>query len=121
MNEPGVERLNRYVNLPTEWETDAGSGLDFMLCEALSFGAVERNFDKARQAIQFFNTGGRTWPKSESRLPGSLAQRRLPVGAGVPVRVRRGPARVGFWANDHIHLMGWNPRPLTNPRRVHLM
>lgn len=95
VNEPGVERLNRYVNLPAEWETDAGSGLDFMLCEALSFGAVERNLDKARQAIQFFYNLDKvrwmagypfealSWPRPTTATSWAF-QCRLALGARLP-------------------------------------
>ena len=44
--------LNRFVNLPVEWETKLGSGFDTLKMEALDFGAWSRNLDLAKMAIR---------------------------------------------------------------------
>ena len=63
---PQGGRLNRHVNLPTQWQTKAGSNLDRMKVEALSWGATYRNHGLAREAMQFaFND--LTWAKADSR------------------------------------------------------
>jgi len=40
--------LNRYINLPLEWETQSGSGFDTFLIEGFQFAGVDRNLDKVR-------------------------------------------------------------------------
>src|SRR5262249_18375318 len=44
-------RLNRFINLPVEWQTQATSGLDTAKIEALGFTTGMRSLDLAREAI----------------------------------------------------------------------
>ncbi|MEJ7605291.1 MAG: hypothetical protein WKF37_03265 [Bryobacteraceae bacterium] len=103
-------RLNRYINLPSEWETKAGSNLDRIKMEALDFGAWSRNLDLARTAIDFPIALG--WPK-ESVLHlvpvfrgGYPWEKELAMaaGAGIP--------SINLWAFDHVCIYGWPPAPL---------
>jgi len=48
VNDPNTRRLNRYINLPIEWEAKAGSGLDTFLVEGFQFAGIDRNLDKVR-------------------------------------------------------------------------
>ncbi len=48
VNDPNTRRLNRYINLPAEWEAKAGSGFDTFLIEGFQFAGVDRNLDKVR-------------------------------------------------------------------------
>ncbi|HYI96587.1 MAG TPA: hypothetical protein VEX68_23800 [Bryobacteraceae bacterium] len=96
--------LNRFVNLPIEWETKASSGLDSLKTEALDFGAWSRNLDLARTAIELPFTLG--WPKDSVRhlVPvfrsGYAWEKEIGIAhsAGVPV--------INLWAFDHVCIFG---------------
>ena len=53
-------QLNRFINLPVEWQQQSSSGLDCMKIEALAFGSTQRNLNLAQEAIQLFPAFG--WP-----------------------------------------------------------
>jgi hypothetical protein len=95
-------RLNYAVNLPLEWKTQPGSGLDRMKIEALAFGSGLRNLNLAREAAELFPGFG--WPRDRLRylVPvfGSACPwvRELGLAAGVGI-----PAN-NLWAFDHICL-----------------
>lgn len=61
---PQGGRLNRAVNLPSQYLAQAGSGLDRLKMEALSWGATYRNFANAQGAIAFPVTSPANWPLS---------------------------------------------------------
>ena len=101
--EPDPQRLNRYINLPAEFEQKAGSGLDEFRMEALNFGAFDHNLDRARRAFQY--------------PYGTLAWAKADVSYNLPVMTPHGPwareyllarresiARMVFWAKDHFDL-----------------
>jgi hypothetical protein len=48
VNDPATRRLNRYINLPVDWETKAGSGFDTFLIEGFQFAGIDRNLAKVR-------------------------------------------------------------------------
>ena len=95
-------RLNRYINLPVEWQQPATSGFDRVKVEALAFGSAMRDMNLASDAIHLFRDFG--WS------PGALAylvpvfgiatpwQREvaLAIGAGIPL--------INLWAWDHVCL-----------------
>jgi hypothetical protein len=96
-------RLNRFINLPVEWQAPSTSGLDGIKVEALAFGANLRNLDLAREAVALFPAFG--WPRSSLRYlvpvfgtatpwPKELA---LVWAAGLPV--------ANLWAIDHVCLL----------------
>jgi hypothetical protein len=95
-------KLNRFVNLPLEWQLKPSSGLDRMKVEALAFSAGMRNLDLALEAIELFPGFG--WPLDSLRylLPvfGSATpwnrELSLAKGAGIPA--------INLWAFDHICL-----------------
>jgi hypothetical protein len=95
-------QLNRFVNLPAEWQQQSTSGLDSMKVEALAFSTSLRDLDLARQAIDLFPAFG--WPVGALRylVPvfGSADpwERELALvwGAGLPF--------ANLWAIDHICL-----------------
>ncbi|HYO80937.1 MAG TPA: hypothetical protein VES20_06020 [Bryobacteraceae bacterium] len=97
-------RLNRFINLPAEWEQKGTSGLDRLKTEALDFGAWSRNLDLARTAFLLPVELG--WPKDSLRhlvpvfRPGYPWEKEvaMALGAGIPV--------VNFWAWDHICIYG---------------
>lgn len=113
---PQGGRLNRRVNLPTEYETKSGSGLDRMKMEALSWGSFYRNRDKAVESIKFPTTAPLTWPKADTaylvpNFNGGCAWESEYLEA-----VKAGSPLVNFWAFDHVCLLSW-PLPLPNPAR----
>jgi hypothetical protein len=110
--------LNRFVNLPSEWETKATSGFDRIKMEALDFGAWSRNLDLARTAIEFPLALG--WPRDSVRhlVPVFRAgytwekEVAMATGAGIPV--------INLWAFDHVCIFGLPPTPGSTGRSVHL-
>ena len=106
VNEPVVKRLNRYVNLPSEFEAKAGSGLDRLKMEGLAYGAYDRNLDKARGAVRFpFQT--LAWGKADVRYLLPWFNGGCPWGAEYLIAGRERIGGVGFWAWDHLSLLGW--------------
>jgi hypothetical protein len=95
-------KLNRYVNLPVEWQLQPSSGLDTVKAEALSFSTSLRDLDLARQAIELFPNFG--WPLAAVRylVPvfgiADAWERELALvwGAGLPF--------ANLWALDHVCL-----------------
>jgi hypothetical protein len=113
----GGGQLNRFINLPVEWQLQSSSGLDRMKVEALAFATGLRNLDLAREAIQLFPDFG--WPRSALRylVPvfGSAnpwnRELALVWAAGLPV--------ANFWALDHICLYNLTvPEPPLDRRSV---
>ena len=107
VNEPVVKRLNRYVNLPVEFEAKSGSGLDRLKMEGLAYGAVSRDLDKARGAVRFpFET--LIWAKADVRYLLPWFNGGCPWGAEYLTAGRERVGGVGFWAWDHLALLGWD-------------
>jgi hypothetical protein len=109
--------LNRFVNLPVEWQSKATSGLDRIKTEALAFGAVQRNLDRAAEAIRLFPNFG--WPLDSLRylVPvfGSATpwhrELALAIGAGIPCN--------NLWAFDHVCLFNLEvPEPGLERRSI---
>jgi hypothetical protein len=108
---PQGGRLNARVNTPAAWTAKAGSGLDRIKMEALSWGAFYRNRDRAAQAFAWPMTAPRNWPAADVVYL-------LPIfNGGCPWQAEYLGARngsvpvVNFWAYDHLALMSW-PLPL---------
>ena len=106
-------QLNRYVNLPAEYQQQAGSGLDRLKMEALSFGSQERNFAKAYEAMTFPWTSPMAWTRATSAylIPwfnGGCPWDREWLAVS---DARVSPFWIGFWAIDHLCSFGW-PLPL---------
>ena len=97
-------RLNRFINLPVEWEAKQTSGLDGIKFEALDFGAWCRDLDLTREAMEFIL--GLNWPRESIRYLLPVFQPGFPwdrdsmaaLGLGIPSLV--------LWAFDHICLFG---------------
>lgn len=106
--------LNRFVNLPVEWETKETSGLDSIKTEALDFGAWSRNLDLARTAIELpFSLG---WPKDSVRhlVPvfrsGYAWEKEMAIATSVGVET------INLWAFDHVCIFGLPPVPGSSGR-----
>lgn len=63
---PQGGRMNSTVNLPPAYLTYAGSGLDAILVEALSWGSFYRHWANAMRSIEWAQTAPRNWPKSRT-------------------------------------------------------
>lgn len=104
-------QLNRYVNLPSEFETKSGSGLDRMKMEALSFGSQERNHNKTRETVTFPYTSPLTWPKADTAFLVAIFNGGCPWERDYLYAVAQSAPLVNLWAFDHTCLMSW-PLPL---------
>jgi hypothetical protein len=100
--------LNRFVNLPVEWEDKATAGFERLKMEALDFGAWSRNLDLCHATMAFpFSLD---WPRDSVHYlaavfrPGAPWEKEylLARGLGIPV--------VNLWAYDQFALYGLDPR-----------
>jgi hypothetical protein len=103
---PQGGRMNAAVNFPPAYLTPAGSGLDRLKMEALSWGSTYRNLDNAVEAMRFPFIAG-TWAAADVAylvpwFNGGCGWEReyaLAAGAGIGL--------INFWAVDHLTLLGW--------------
>jgi hypothetical protein len=113
---PQGGRLNAAVNLPAEWMTKAGSGLDRFKVEALSWSAQYFNLDLAVQAISFAGTPPLSWNASDVAYLVPWFNGTCPWPYEFQTASALGLALINFWAYDHLALMSW-PLPLPSPIR----
>jgi hypothetical protein len=109
---PGVQypqggRLNAAVNLPPQWQTQAGSGLDRFKVEALSWGATYLNMDLANQAIVFALTSPMSWDKADVAYLVPWFNGICPWPREFALASSRGLQLINLWAYDHLSLMSW--------------
>ena len=104
VNEP---QLNRYVNLPSQYETKSGSGLDRLKIEGLAYGAVQRDIDKVRAAI--LHLPG--WALSDIIYLMPWFNSGCPWQREFLIAQRERISAITFWAWDHLCLFSW-PLPL---------
>ena len=107
VNYPGVVggvggQLNRYVNLPVEWQQQATSGLDSLKVEALAFAASQRNLDLSMQAIQLFPGFG--WPLAALRYLVPVFGSAIPWERELALVWSAGLPFANLWALDHVCL-----------------
>lgn len=98
-------RLNRRVNLPLEWESNATAGFDRFKVEALDFGAWSRDLDLACGSLQF--GVGLGWPASLVRAMIPVFRGGYPWGRETQYARELGMGGVHLWAFDHVCLYGW--------------
>jgi hypothetical protein len=96
--------LNRFVNLPAEWESAELSGFDRFKIEALDFGAWSRDFDLVRSCLRF----GRSldWPAEKLGLMTPVFRGGYPWEKEVREALQMGYSQVHLWAFDHMCLYG---------------
>jgi hypothetical protein len=104
-------RLNAAVNLPPEYKTKVGSGLDRFKVEALSWSATYLQMDLARQAIVFALTGSMLWDQADVAYLIPWFNGTCPWPREFELASSRGLHLINFWAYDHLSLMSW-PLPL---------
>lgn len=95
-------RLNRFINLPVEWQTKATSGLDRVKVEALAFATGMRNLDLADEAINLFLDFG--WPRDSVRYLIPVFGAATPWHRELALALRAGLTATNLWAYDHICL-----------------
>ena len=95
-------RLNRFVNLPVEWQSKATSGLDTIKVEALAFGSAMRSLDLAQEAIYMFPGFG--WPVDSVRYLVPVFGSAAPWFREVALARGAGLRTINLWAFDHICL-----------------
>ncbi len=108
-------QLNRFVNLPVEWQTQSASGLDRIKEEALAFGTVLRNLDYAQQAISLFLNFG--WPQSAVRYLAPVYGSAVPWYTELNLAIGAGLNINNLWAFDHVCLFNLQvPEPAPSSR-----
>ena len=103
--------MNRYVNLPSQWETLTGSGLARMKMEALAFGSTERSLTLALQAISFPLGSPLSWPLADTAYLIPIFNGGCPWTLEFLATLRAIVPSVNLWAFDHFCLLSW-PLPL---------
>ena len=116
-NDPSAAQLNRYVNLPTQWQQRSGSGFDTFLIEGLTYGGVQFDVNKAKVCAGYpFQV--LDWDLAHCRYMLSWLYASSPwlkeywsaLDTLVPL--------IKAWAWDHLNLYGW-PLPLPpQPRQT---
>ncbi|WP_321471164.1 hypothetical protein [uncultured Paludibaculum sp.] len=102
---PQGGRLNAAVNIPVAWQSKAGSGLDRIKMEALSWGATYRNLDKAKQAVRWPYTAPQGWPKADVRYLIPIFNGGCPWKQELLFARQEGVSQVNLWAWDHLSLL----------------
>lgn len=106
--------MNRYVNLPSQWQTLSGSGLVRMKMEALAFGSTERSLTLALQALSFPSTSPLTWPLADTAYLIPVFNGGCPWPLEFLATLSAVTPNVNFWAFDHFCLLSW-PMLLPTP------
>ena len=99
-------RLNFAVNVPAEFRGPGTAPFDRIKMEGLDFGAGSRDLEKAKRAARWPFAEG-TWEKAKCRYLVAV------FNGGCPRELEElQTAAEGivyhFWANDHVHLFGWD-------------
>jgi hypothetical protein len=110
-------RLNRFVNLPIEWERKETAGFDRLKTEALDFGAWSRNLDLARTAFRLPLELG--WPRDSVRHLVPVFRGGYPFEKEIAMAEAEGVPVVNLWAYDHVCIYGWPPSPGRGSRSSH--
>jgi hypothetical protein len=108
---PQGGRLNAAVNLPPQWLTQEGSGLDSFKVEALSWSATYLDMNLAQQAIVFAVTPPMSWNPNSVAYLVPWFNGTCPWPREFLLAQSRGLNVVNLWAYDHLSLMSW-PVPL---------
>lgn len=95
-------QLNRFVNLPVEWQTPASSGFDTVKVEALAFATGMRDLNLAKEAVELFPAFG--WPRSAIRYLVPVFGSATPWNKELDLVWGEGLPYANLWAFDHICL-----------------
>jgi hypothetical protein len=99
--------MNRYVKLPSPWQTLSGSGLNRMKMESLAFGATERSLTLAKQSIAFPMTAPLACPLADTPYLIPSFNRGWPWPLEFLAVLGTKTPLVNFWAFDHFCLLSW--------------
>lgn len=101
VNDPATRRLNRYINLPVEWESKAGSGFDTFLIEGFQYAGLERNLDKVRWMAAYpFEV--LSWPRAACRYLMGNFNPGWPFARDYLTARRTLVPLLKIWAYDHL-------------------
>jgi hypothetical protein len=113
---PQGGRLNHAINLPAAYQTKAGSGLDRLKMEALSWGATYRNLDNAKATVKFPYTAPQTWAKADLAYLVPIFNGGCPYKSEYLFAVNQSIPLIVLWAFDHLQLLSL-PLPLPKAKR----
>ncbi len=108
---PQGGRLNYAVNINPAWFAKAGSNLDRLKMEGLSWGATYRNLDRALDSLSFPYTVG-TWAKADVAYLIPWFNGGCPWPKEWLAYLDSGIPLVNFWAVDHLILLHQELPPL---------
>lgn len=108
--------LNRFVNLPPEWEAPGSSGFDRFKIEALDFGAWSRDLDLVRDCLRFGRSLG--WPTSSLGLMTPVFRGGYPWEREMREALQMGYGQVHLWAFDHLCLYGGTAKDRQGRRAI---
>jgi hypothetical protein len=108
---PQGGRLNRAVNLPSQYLAQSGSGLDRLKMEALSWGSTYRNFTNAQAAIAFPVTAPTSWPVTATAYLVPWFNGGCPWTMEYVCALNQSIPLICLWAIDHLCLFSWPPLP----------
>jgi hypothetical protein len=108
--------LNRYVNLPVEWESSATAGFDRLKIEALDFGAWSRDLTLAEAAIDFGLS--LNWPKSAMRYLVPIFRAASAWRKELLMAESKGYPVLNLWAWDQMCLLAHDPTRAENRGRA---
>jgi hypothetical protein len=116
VNDPDNCKLLRYINLPTQWTTRAGSGFDTFLIEGYQYPGINHDLDQATRCAQY-PWKELAWDQAHCRYLMGLYYGTWPWLREFVKVDRLGLPAIKLWAYDHLCLFGW-PVPLpTNDDR----
>jgi len=103
VNDPNTRRLNRYINLPLEWETQPGSGFDTFLIEGFQYAGVDRDLDKVRW-MSGYPFEVLSWPRAACRYLMGNFYAGWPFARDYLTARRTLVPLIKIWAYDHLCL-----------------
>jgi hypothetical protein len=114
VNDPDTCQLLRYINLPTEWQTRAGSGFDTFVMEGFQYPGIDHNLDKAKRCAEYAYAE-LSWDVAHCRYLMGLYYSGWPWQREFLATRSTALPLVKTWAYDHFCLFGWT-LPLPKPR-----
>ena len=116
VSDPDNCRLLRFINLPPQWTTRAGSGFDTFIIEGYQYPGINHNLDQATRCAQY-PWKELTWDQAHSRYLMGLYYGTWPWLREFVNVNRLGLPAIKIWAYDHLCLFGWPiPLPTTDDR-----
>ena len=105
VNDPATRRLNRYINLPPDWETKTGSGFETFLIEGFQSAGIDSNLDRVRW-MSGYPFEVLSWPRADCRYLMGLFNAGWPWERDYLAARRSRVPVIKIWAYDHLCLFG---------------